>query len=280
MIIMKAGRIIISLLALFMLVSSVASAQTYQIMATGTYSVGDRDTRETAKKHAVQDAMRIAVEKAGVYVESYSEVKNYELTRDEVRMVAAGIVKVVDEHINFYDNGMTCKAFIQAVVDTSDINPHKIMEIRSIGGRNYRVSQQRPQSSSYNSYGASRERPVTALIIDYSRFRDSGSHILPLGVNDCIKSEDGTIVYDKAIGGLEHGDLCYMDSYAARVYAKAGNHPIIVEPIYFEKSTGYSYYWKNPVLKKEDADYIMDMNDQYHFLEHNRVYIIGVESFH
>lgn len=260
-----AKRISIILCLLMLTMFSVASAKTYQIVAEGNYTIGDRDTRETAKKHAVQDAMRIAVEKAGVYVESYSETKNYQLTRDEVRMIAAGVVKVLDESIDFYDNGNVCRAVIQASVNTDDINLEELLTTRrENNGRKYRVKT------------APQERPITALVIDYSRFGEHYSEILHLDVNDCIKSEDGTIVYDKAIGGLKHGDLCYQDNNIARVMAKAGNHPIIVEPIFFERSTGYSYYWKNPVLKKEDADYIMEMNDKYQFLENNRVFIIAV----
>ena len=260
------GKKISIILCLLMLtLFSVASAEKYQIVAEGNYVVGDRDTREIAKKHAVQDAMRIAVEKAGVYVESYSETKHFELTKDQVRTIAAGVVKVLDESIDFYDNGSVCRAVIYASVNTDDINLEELLNTRTeTNGRKYRVRQ------------APQERPVTALIIDYSRFRDNGSRILPLGINDCIKSEDGTIVFDKAISGAVHGSLCYQDKDAARVYAKAGSRPIVVEPIYFEASTGYKYYWKNPVLKKEDADDIMEMNDKFQFLENGKVYIIKV----
>ena len=261
-------KISVILCLLMLALMSVASAKTYEIVAEGNYTIGDRDTRETAKKHAVQDAMRIAVEKAGVYVESYSETKNYQLTQDQVRTIAAGVVKVLDESIDFYDNGNVCRAVIYASVNTDDINLEELMNTRTVNGRKYHVKT------------APKERPITGLIIDYSRFRDDGNRILPLDTENCIKSEDGTIIYDKAVGGLTYGDLCYQDKDPVRVYERAGNHPIIVEPIFFEQSTGYKYYWTNPVLKKEDADYILEMNDKYQFLEKGHVFIIRVESFH
>lgn len=259
-------KISIILCLLMLILFSVASAEKYQIVAEGNYVVGDRDTREIAKKHAVQDAMRIAVEKAGVYVESYSETKHFELTKDQVRMIAAGVVKVLDESIDFYDNGSVCRAVIYASVNTDDINLEELINTRTENGRKYRIS---PPPTA-------QERPVTALIIDYSRFRGNGNRILSLDVSNCIKSEDGTIVFDAAICGRTRGDLCYQDKDAARVYPKAGSRPIIVEPIFFEVSKNHSYYWTNPVLKKEDADYIVEMNDQYHFLEKGKVYIIDV----
>lgn len=249
---------------LMLTLSGMASAEVYNVVAEGNYVVGDRDTREIAKQHAVKDAMRIAVEKAGVYVESYSKTKNYQLTEDEVKVIAGGILQVMDESIDFFDNGNVCRAVIYAKVDTSDIRPEELLNrYTENNGRKYKKP-------------APKERPVTALVIDYSRFRDHSSEILNLGVEDCIKSEDGTIVYDKAIGGLTRGDLCYQDNDTRRVMPKAGMNPIIVEPVYFERSEGYSYYWKNPVLKKEDADYIMEMNEKFHFLEDRRVYIISV----
>ena len=261
-------------LALLMF-ASVACAQKYNIVAEGSYTVGDRDTREVAKKHAVQDAMRIAVEKAGVYVESYSETQNYQLTQDQVRTIAAGVVKVLDESIDFVDNGNICRATIYASVDTSDIDLERLMTTYTVSnGRTYRKKQPSSPSSSYSA--APKHRRVTALVINYAAFSSQYRHILPLGSNDCIKSEDGTIVYDKAIGNVGLGDLCYQDSNVARVMARAGSNPIIVEPIYFERDEGYDYYWTNPVLKKEDADYILEMNDEDQFLERGEVYIIDV----
>lgn len=259
-----ARRISIILCLLMLTMFSMASAQTYNIVAEGNYTIGDRDTRETAKQHAVKDAMRIAVEKAGVYVESFSVTQNYQLTKDEVRIIAAGVVKVLDESIDFYDNGNVCRAVIYATVNTDDINLEELLTTKQENGRKYHT-QAKPK-----------ERPMTALVIDYSRFRDHAKEIIHLGVENCIKSEDGTIVYDRAVGNLTRGDLCYQDYDVARVMAKVGMNPIIVEPVFFERSTSYSYYWTNPVLKKEDADYIQEMNDKYHFLEHRKVYIIDV----
>lgn len=254
-----------------MMFASIASAQKYNIVAEGNYTVGDRDTREIAKRHAVEDAMRIAVEKAGVYVESYSETQNYQLTQDQVRTIAAGVVKVLDESIDFFDNGNVCRATIYAMVDTADIDLERLMTTyEESNGRTYR----RRGSAGGSSYSEPKHRKITALVINYAAFGSNANRILPLGVNDCIKSEDGTIVYDKSIGGLTRGDLCYQDHDVARVMARAGSNPLIVEPVYFEVSQNNDYYWTNPVLKKEDADYIMEMNDEDQFLENRCVFII------
>ena len=59
---------------------AMAGAAPQRIEATGVYIMGDNDSPKIARDAARQEAMRVAVEKAGVYVESYSRTKNMQLT--------------------------------------------------------------------------------------------------------------------------------------------------------------------------------------------------------
>ena len=65
------------------------------IEADGIYLMGDNDTPKSARDAARNEAMRAATEQAGVYIESTSEVQGYALTRDEIRTVAAAILRVL-----------------------------------------------------------------------------------------------------------------------------------------------------------------------------------------
>jgi len=91
----------VQLLSLVFLVialsSSVAWAEVRTITATGEYRMGDNDTRADAKRIALQDAKRLALEKVGTYIESITEVKNLSLSKDEVRAYTAGIVEVTEQ---------------------------------------------------------------------------------------------------------------------------------------------------------------------------------------
>ena len=69
------------------------------IEADGVYVMGDSDTPKTARDAARTEAMRAATERAGIYIESTSEVQGYTLTRDEVRTVAAAVLRVLDEKV-------------------------------------------------------------------------------------------------------------------------------------------------------------------------------------
>ena len=76
---------------------SPASAAPQTITTEGTSIVGDSDTPKDARAAARREAMRAAVEQAGIYVESYTETQNLTLTKDEVRMVAGTILHVTSE---------------------------------------------------------------------------------------------------------------------------------------------------------------------------------------
>jgi len=74
-----------------------AAAEVRTITAIGEYRMGDNDTRTDAKRLALLDAKRVALEKAGVYIESITEVKNFDLTREEIRAYTGGIVEVIEQ---------------------------------------------------------------------------------------------------------------------------------------------------------------------------------------
>src|SRR4030042_4524629 len=75
---MKKLMMVISVLLLlyFFLNPALAlSTETKEIVAEGTYIMGDGETPIIAEGRAVEQAKRYAVEQAGTYVKSYSRVK-------------------------------------------------------------------------------------------------------------------------------------------------------------------------------------------------------------
>ncbi|MBI5777119.1 MAG: hypothetical protein HY444_06990, partial [Nitrospirae bacterium] len=67
------------------------------LTATGEYRMGDNDTKTDAKRLALLDAKRLALEQVGTYLEGVTEVKNLRVTKDEIRSYTAGIVEVVEQ---------------------------------------------------------------------------------------------------------------------------------------------------------------------------------------
>ena len=88
-----------ALCALILTVAPPAFAAPEIIEADGVYMMGDNDTPKSARDAARKEAMRAATERAGVYIESVSAVQDYALTRDEIRTVAAAVLRVRDERV-------------------------------------------------------------------------------------------------------------------------------------------------------------------------------------
>lgn len=65
-----------------------------EIIAEGTYCMGDGETPTVAEERALLQAKRVAVEQAGTYVESYSKTLNYQLTADEIQVISSGVMEV------------------------------------------------------------------------------------------------------------------------------------------------------------------------------------------
>ena len=93
---------------------------------TGEYIMSEFETLDIAKQRAKQKAERNAQEKAGVYVSSYTKVKNAQVNEDEIITITSGIMNVidVDYEVTPLDKGKSIHivAKIKANIDTDDIN--------------------------------------------------------------------------------------------------------------------------------------------------------------
>ena len=128
---MKKTFIVIATL-MMMLSGSICSASEKLIEASGSYVMDSRldETPASATARAREEAKRAAIEKAGVYLESYSKTVNFILDTDEVRTVAARLLKIQSESskINVIeDNLLQFTVTIKALVDDIDDNVLKNM---------------------------------------------------------------------------------------------------------------------------------------------------------
>ena len=115
----------IFIVLMFLLVpSSLSYAQMVVVEAEGTYMVGDgpNENINLAKELARRDALRNASERAGVYVQSYSKTTNNVLTADEVMVVSASILQIVNQECVPVVEGTHIKFVyrIKANVDVDD----------------------------------------------------------------------------------------------------------------------------------------------------------------
>ena len=112
-------------LLIFTLSVQIVFAKAELIEASGSYVMDLKvdETFATGTARAREEAKRAATEKAGVYVQSYSKTVNLELDYDEIRTVAAQLIKVQDEKIsskNLEDGLLEITVTIKALIEDSN----------------------------------------------------------------------------------------------------------------------------------------------------------------
>ena len=118
-------RRIFAFFILFLLFSpSVAFPEIKEIISEGTYNMGDGETPTVAESRALLQAKRIAVEQAGTYIESYSKVKNFQLTVDEIQVLASGVMEVtiLDKKRTIVGDGLNFWIKISARVSSDKVD--------------------------------------------------------------------------------------------------------------------------------------------------------------
>lgn len=108
-----------------LMIFGVAQAKENLIEASGTYIMDSRldETPASATARAREEAKRAATEKAGVYLQSYSKIVDLELDTDEVKTVAAQLLKIQseDSKIDVIEkNLLKFTVTIQALVEDVD----------------------------------------------------------------------------------------------------------------------------------------------------------------
>ena len=106
------------------------SSATELIEASGNYVMDSRldETPASATSRAREEAKRAAIEKAGVYLESYSRAVDLELVEDEVKTVAARLLKIQSESSNVEvveENLLKFTVTINALIDELNENDLK-----------------------------------------------------------------------------------------------------------------------------------------------------------
>lgn len=119
------ARLITIFLILF-IPNAVIHAEVKTYNGTGEYIMSEFETLDVAKQRAKQIAERNAQEQAGVYVNSYTKVKNAQVTDDEIVTMTNGIMNVIDVQYNLLPlsdgKSINIRASIKTNINTDDIN--------------------------------------------------------------------------------------------------------------------------------------------------------------
>jgi tetratricopeptide (TPR) repeat protein len=73
--------------------SSMVSAETKTFIKEYTYHASDFDSKMTSRAIALEQVKRLLLEEVGTYLSSETDIKNFQLTRDKITTLSAGVVQ-------------------------------------------------------------------------------------------------------------------------------------------------------------------------------------------
>lgn len=89
---MKTKSILLMIICFFLLATP-AQAEMKTFVREYTYQASEADSKQSCRILAMEQVKRLLLEELGTYLESYTEVKNSELTHDQITTLSAGVVK-------------------------------------------------------------------------------------------------------------------------------------------------------------------------------------------
>ena len=113
------ARITLVLFLFLLSIPHFAFAETKTFVREYTYPAGDEDSKNSSRTISLREVKRLLLEELGTYLESTTEVQNFQLTKDQIITLTAGIVRT--ELVEEKWDGRTywIKAKIQA--DSGDV---------------------------------------------------------------------------------------------------------------------------------------------------------------
>lgn len=97
-----------------------AHAETKTYEGVGEYVMGERDTLETAKQGAKDKALRNALERAGVLIQSRSRTEDSELVEDVITSQTGAVLQVIE--VVYEREDLLIRATVKVDIDAEDLN--------------------------------------------------------------------------------------------------------------------------------------------------------------
>ena len=93
---MKSSLIRINLIfiLLILFIPNLTSAETKTFIKEYTYQASEADSKISSRTIALEQVKRLLLEELGTYLESRTEIRNFKLTKDEIVVLSAGVVRV------------------------------------------------------------------------------------------------------------------------------------------------------------------------------------------
>lgn len=128
-----------------LLLPAPSDAAVKEIEASARYHLGDNDSKLDGHRLALMEAKRTALEKAGTYVQSITEVKDLQVTKDEIRTYSAGIMRVEETkepEWQMVGRNLEVTVYVKVEIDQDDVTK-KIAGLRQDKGATQELKAER-----------------------------------------------------------------------------------------------------------------------------------------
>jgi tetratricopeptide (TPR) repeat protein len=247
------------------------SAETKTFIKEYTYQASEDDSRNSSRTLALREVKRLLLEELGTYLESVTEVQNFQLTKDKIFTLTAGIVQteIVDERWD----GRTYWLRAKIAADSGDITKN-INALRNDREKTKELEEVRKKSDE-------QLREITRLRKELAAAKDVNREKGKAAYNNAISSltrvewfEKGYAYnisgdYGNAINAFTKAielDQKYANAYVNRGFAhyKLGNYRQAIEnydnAIELNPKYGIAYYNRS-VAYKELSNYRQAIED-------------------
>ena len=248
------------------------------------YVIDSKESIQDAEYSALQYAKRNAVEQAGTYVESLTEVNNHIVTKDEVIVLAAGVAKLLPDSVKkqyqMTDFGMTMRIEAAFSVDRG-ILEHKIGnksfgEDKELQARKYynmaldtryELRSVKDKEARSRIYQQSKDLLLKAIELKH----DFSEALVMLGDWTKADSSNKAIKYYKeaALYDSLNADIYFRiaEIYQSRaVLSPSFIDGIMTSEMINDFKNSVSYYTKAIALKKDEYNYYMERGNCYYYI--------------
>jgi len=124
-----------------LLVTSTVNAETETYTGEGKATMSEAETQEQIIERAKTYALRNAREKAGVYIRSRSELRDFELVEDDIVTMTAGVLKITDTQIEktLVNDAIQVFVTVTVIIDSDELKQNIDDFINSHGNVNIPV---------------------------------------------------------------------------------------------------------------------------------------------
>jgi hypothetical protein len=182
------------------------------VTATYSYSMGDNDTKLAAKKVALAEAKRVAIEKIGVWITSNSEIENGELTQDKIASYVSGFAQtsIISEKFNYPTYTVTVEMNVneeelrarlpkkkKEVLPVAEVQKEEVIVIT-------KASEPITIESEVTDTDSMKDTPITSRNTYHDMSNTSMGIFLSSGTNRVTISADngGNREFEESIGGV------------------------------------------------------------------------------